>query len=353
MNDLTHQADDAGKQQRHRRIAFQCFFLVILMATLILLGFYWFSWRHVQTTDDAVIDAPVAAVSAQLSGRVQHIPVRDNQWVTAGQLLVQLDGREQQHALDKALASLRTTEAKSEQIQAQIDALMATLQQGQADITLAEAEFERDHREYQRWLHSGIAVTQNEVDRKLAASKTSAARLDARRHSITHTKALLAKEQAALRENSAVLLHNKIVVDNARLQLSWTQIIAPMDGYVTKRTTEQGNYVAPGHTLLYIVSDRIWVTGRFKEVQLRHMHPGQPVEVRVDAWPRERFSAQIDSLQRATGSVFSLFPAENASGNYVKVVQRLPVRIEFTDARIRDFPLVPGMSVVLRVDVRN
>ncbi len=141
-------------------------------------------------------------------------------------------------------------------------------------------------------------------------------------------------------------------VKAAELQLSYTHVVAPVDGRITKRSVESGNYVNPGQALLAIVGQQLWVTANFKETQLTDMRPGQPVEIKVDTYPGVKFNGKVASIQAGTGSYFSQLPAENATGNYVKVVQRLPVKIWLDDDRIHQYLLVPGMSVVPTVTVK-
>ncbi|MCU5775497.1 HlyD family secretion protein [Erwiniaceae bacterium BAC15a-03b] len=339
-------------QQRQKRRVFTLFALLILAAALLLVGWWWFFLRAVESTDDAFIDGHLSQISAQIAGRVERIAVEDNQMVKRGDLLIELDPRDRQIALDKALAARSITQAKIGQSVAELTALEASLGQVEANVQLAEAEYQRDEKQYLRYRQSGSAVSHSELDAKAASAKTSAATLLAQRKNISYSKAQLLKARAALVENQATLQQDDAEIASARLLLSYTRITAPGDGYVTKRTAEAGNTVSAGSVLMVVIDSHVWVTANFKENQLAAMRPGQRVEVRVDAWPRQRFKARVDSIQRATGSVFSLLPAENATGNYVKIVQRVPVKIVFTDADIAHYALSPGMSVVPYVNVK-
>jgi membrane fusion protein (multidrug efflux system) len=177
------------------------------------------------------------------------------------------------------------------------------------------------------------------------------ARLDADRHAFAAAQAQVAAANAAIDAALASLHQMNVGVAQARLQLSYDTITAPKAGRVTKKTVQLGNYVTPGEALLAVVPDSVYVTANFKETQLGPMRVGQSVEISVDAYPEITFRGRVDSFQNGTGAVFSSLPAENATGNYVKVIQRLPVRIIFDDERARSYRLAPGMSVVPKVNL--
>lgn len=339
-------------QERHKRRVFAAFSVMLLLGCAALFALWFFSWRHYESTDDAFIDGHIASVSAQVSGRVEKILVKDNQHVRAGDVILQIDPRDAQNALDQALAELAVVATQTAQVEAQIVALKANWKQADANVRLGHSDYRRDQEDYKRYADSYPAVSQSSVSLKRAAAEVSAANLEARQQAAEYSRAQYLKEQASLLENRAELDKASVRVANARLQLSYTQVVAPQDGHVTRRSVEQGNYVSVGSTLLSVVSDEVWVTANFKELQLATMKAGQAVQVRVDAYPQQRFNARVDSFQRGTGAVFSLLPAENATGNFVKIVQRVPVKIVFTDPRIADYPLAPGMSVVPDVHVR-
>ncbi len=345
---LVHTSD----RERYKRHTFAIFALLMLLGAALLLGYWWFDWRVYERTDDAFIDGYIASVSSQIKGQVVRILVNDNQFVRAGEVLVELDPRNVRNRLDQTLAARAVVAARAQQIEAEIQALEATLKQNQANIRLSQANLLRDREDHQRYQDSfPIAVSPSQLSTARAAAAASTAMLEANQQALAYTQAQSLKLRAALQENHSALKKADAEVANARLQLSYTQVLAPLNGYVTRRMVEQGNYVQPGATLLSVVSDKVWVTANFKETQLAGMKIGQPVEVRVDAYPQVRLQARIDSFQRGTGAVFSLLPAENATGNFVKIVQRVPVKIVFDDPRSRDYPLAPGLSVTLSVQV--
>ncbi|MGK3115269.1 HlyD family secretion protein [Candidatus Pantoea formicae] len=331
---------------------FSLYFLILLIFFVALIGWWWLSWRGVERTDDAFIDGHIAQVSPQIAGRVAWIEVKDNQRVKKGDLLLMLDEQDYQIALQKALTTRQVDDANLAQAKASISAGQATLEQNLANVQLAEANLVRDRKDHQRYLNSGLAVTASDLDSKAASEKVSAASLLAAQKNADYSRAELDKLNAAWAAAQATLQQDDTAIAQAKLQLSYTALYAPFDGYVTRRDVEVGDYVTAGTVLMRLVSTERWITANFKENQLRYMRPGQYVEVRVDAYPDQTFKAHVDSMQRATGSVFNLLPAENATGNYVKVVQRVPVKIVFDPPLSSDSPLSPGMSVVPEVDVR-
>jgi membrane fusion protein (multidrug efflux system) len=340
-------------QQKQKKRVFTLFSLLVLIVTLVIVGWWWLFLRNIESTDDAFIDGNMAQISAQIDGRITRIAVQDNQWVKRGELLLELDARDRRIMLDKSLAMRSITDARIAQTRAELVALEANIGQAQANQQLAEAEHQRDQKEYQRYLRSGSAVSHSDLDAKAANARISAATLQAQLKTLSYHRAKLLKTQATLQEYQATLRQNDSEIANARLLLSYTKITAPNDGYITRRTVEVGNTISTGNTLMYVVNNHVWVTANFKETQLAYMHAGQNVEVSVDAWPQRRFKAKVDSIQRGTGAVFSLLPAENATGNYVKIVQRVPVKIVFNDDTVDRFPLAPGMSVTPYVDVQR
>jgi membrane fusion protein, multidrug efflux system len=190
------------------------------------------------------------------------------------------------------------------------------------------------------------AVTQQQRDDSDAQARSARARVEANRQAVAAARAQVASAEAQVSAAEAAMREAEAAVKDAELQLSYTRILAPVTGRVTNRSVEVGNYVNPGQTLLALVEPDMWVTANFKETQLSGIRPGQAVEIRVDAYPEPRLNGVVDSIQSGTGARFSALPAENATGNYVKITQRVPVKILIKDDRARDMPLAPGLSVV-------
>jgi membrane fusion protein (multidrug efflux system) len=295
---------------------------IILAVVLLLIGgaFGIYGWHNsfFAATDDAEIDGNLYAIAAQINGRVLEVKVKDNQHVTAGQLLVQLDDRDQRVALLKANAG---------QAQAQ-----AGLAQDVAQVAVAAADVTKAQNDYGRFeAVNPRATTQQQVDAAIAAVAAAKARLIAAQAGVQSGLANLAAAAAALAD--------------ARLQFSYTRITAPASGHVAMKTVQPGNVVAPGTAMMALVSDDVWVTANYKETQLSGIRIGAVADVSVDAVPGVTFKAKVDSIQYGTGAVFSLLPAQNATGNYIKVIQRVPVKLIFTDDQTQKYLLAPGMSV--------
>ena len=259
---------------------------------------YWLHARAVVSTDDAFIETRVIQITPKVGGQVMELNVTDNQRVRAGEVLLRIDPRDYAATVEQARAQVRAAEVEA--------------QRARSDAERVSALFAR-----------GL-VARQELDHAIAAERTAAASLEAARQRL----------------------------NQATLQLSYTTITAPEAGRVTRKAIEEGMFVQPGQQLMALVTDDLWVVANFKETQLQHIRPGQPVDIRVDAYPRHRFRGHVDSIQAGTGARFSLLPPENATGNYVKVVQRVPVKIVFDEPPDPQFPFGPGMSVVPRVHVR-
>jgi membrane fusion protein (multidrug efflux system) len=294
----------------------------------IIVGIYYIDILFTyESTDDAFIAGHITAISSWVDGHVIKVYVNDNQSVKKGDLLVALDPCDFQAKLDLETASLAAAMASVEQSRAKIDA-------AQAEAKRAEKDFKR----YEMLLASNGGVTQQQVDNAAAASQLAAAELDSAEKQMKVAQAHTAQEKAA--------------IEQAELNLSYTKINAPQSGRLVKKSVEDGEYIRVGQTLMFLVPPEVWVIANFKETQLKYMKPRQPVQIRIDAFPQKTFKGHVDSIQRGTGSVFTMLPPENATGNYVKVVQRVPVKIVFDADPNETIMLSPGMSVVPRVKVR-
>jgi len=280
-----------------------------------------------ESTDDAFITGHVISISARVSGYVDKVLVNDNQAVSQGDVLVELDPRDYSVALDTAQARLSAAQAAESQSRAQAD--MASVEAGRA---------ERDYNRYKQLYDANAGVTQQQLDNTSAAARAARAQLDS-------ANALVAAAQARVAESKAA-------VEQAELNLSYTRVIAPQAGRVTGKSVEPGEHISTGQPLMSIVTQEVWVVANFKETQLKYMKPGQQVTIKVDARSGKHFKGHIDSIQAGTGSIFSLLPTENATGNYIKVVQRVPVKIVFDEDPNDIKELSPGMSVIPEVKVK-
>jgi membrane fusion protein (multidrug efflux system) len=332
--------------------------VVFLVLGLILAGLavagvlYWLQARHLESTDDAFIDGHIDPVAPQIAGRVTEILVRDNQLVSAGQRLIGIDPRDMAVKLELAQAQQAQSVAQLAQVRATLAVRQTDLGQAEANIAVAEADLLQAQQDLARFRAiNPHAITRQQLDNASAAERSAAARLEASRQAAAGMRAQIAVTKAQVTASEAAVAVDAATIDNARLQLSYTAVTAPDAGRVTKRTVERGSYVNPGQALLSIVPEHFWVTANFKETQLTDMRPGQPVRIHIDAFPGHDIAGHVDSLQTGTGAIFSALPVENATGNYVKVTQRLPVKIVF-DEDVSTLALAPGMSVTPTVTVR-
>jgi membrane fusion protein (multidrug efflux system) len=295
---------------------------VLLIAALV----YWLFARQYEDTDDAFIDTHIVHISPQVAGQITRIAVNDNQRVRLGQPLVDIDSSD-------ARAKLSQAQAQEAQAETQYRQAIATEAGNQAQANSASADLAR-YRLLQRT--SPLAVAQQQIDQAEATAKNAIAQRDAAR-------AQIAGAQAQIKAYNAQIA-------TAQLTLGYTHIVAPADGTIAQRTVAVGNYVTPGQELMAVVPLHIWVTANFKETQLQRMRVGQPVTIDVDSCDKE-VRGHVDSIQRGAGQAFGILPPENATGNYVKVVQRVPVKI-LLDRIPKGCVLGPGMSVEPSVKVR-
>lgn len=300
--------------------------IVLLIAVAVGVYYYWES-RFYVSTDDAYIQGHPVAVSARAAGNIVGVYVKDNQHVPQGELLVEIDPRDYQIVVARTEAAWQAGQADEQKAAADVEAAQATWTQQEQDLHRNEGLVKQG------------ATTEQALQHSQAAATAAKANVEAAQRTLVSDRAKTAQAKAA--------------VDQARLQLSYTQVHAPQAGYVTQKSVEVGAYVNVGQPLLVLVTDQMFVVANFKETQLTHMRPGQPATIRVDAYPGVEFHGHVDSIQAGTGPTFSLFPPENATGNFVKIVQRVPVKIVFDGPPDPNHRLVLGMSVQPKVRIDN
>jgi membrane fusion protein (multidrug efflux system) len=398
------QAAEQSRSARMRSPRFRMFFILGAILLAVVGFFLWRYFSSYESTDDAQIDGHVNSISARVAGHVLKLNVQDNQFVRAGTVLVEIDPTDYQVAVDRAQADYNdakatadaatvdvpiTSENTSSQLSSagadvfsaqagikaakqQVAAAEANLAQAQANNVKAQNDLER-----YKQLVDKQEISQQQYDQAIAAAKASAATVEASRASadaaeaqVTQAQGKLVQAQASqraaatapkqmavsrARAGSAVAAaeRKKADLDQALLNLQYTKIIAPVDGVVSDRTVEVGQNVSAGQELLKVIPlEDIWVTANFKETQLRDMKPGQRATISVDATGK-KYNGHVDSIAGASGARFSLLPPENATGNYVKVVQRIPVKIVFEKGETSGHELRPGMSVIPKVWIRE
>jgi membrane fusion protein (multidrug efflux system) len=311
---------------------------VLLVALLILAigAVAPFAWNYIESyesTDDAQIDGHIDPLSSRIDGTVIAVHAENNDRVKAGELLVEVDPRDYEVAADQARARLELATAQVASAKQDYAAAQANVRQGEADNFRAQ----RDAHRFAALLDQQV-VAQNEYDQYIAVARVDSAKVDSAREAAGSALKTIAAREADVDAARAAL-------DQALLNLSYTKIYAPANGIAGRRTVELGSRIQPGQTLMFVTeTDEIWVTADFKETQLARMHRGERVSIHVDTFGRS-YQGYVRNLPGASGDRFSLLPAENATGNYVKVVQRLPVRIEFDAGQDPDHLLHPGMSV--------
>jgi membrane fusion protein, multidrug efflux system len=338
-----------GRSRTRKRIVLLAAALVVCAGCVL---YYWRFIAPFESTDDAFIDGHVTQIAPQVAGRVARVLVEDNQFVNAGQVLAQIDPSDYEVKLQQERANLASAQSRLAQASAQLRVDQAIAEQERAKVLAAQAEATRAETDSKRYDAIGtLGVSQSQIDLAATLARSTAADLTAARNKELAAEAQVLLDQASIETSAAEIKRSEAAVRQAELDLSYTQVKAHESGYVTHRTVEADSYVQPGQALLAIVPKNVWVVANFKETQLRHIRPGQPVTVRVDAYPQFKFTGHVDSLQAGTGSKFTLLPPENATGNYVKVVQRVPVKLLLDDAPNGFSVLGAGLSVVPTVRV--
>jgi membrane fusion protein (multidrug efflux system) len=301
------------------------------------------------------VDGHVVQISPQVAAQVLVLHIDDNQFVRKGDLLVELDPTDYNVALAQAQAQEAQAQGRLEQARAQIEAAKASVPQALAQQDSAQASLDNATIDYERYKHvDERARSKQQLDNAGTTLTNAAAQLEQAKAQVTVAQANVVTAEASAKAAEGDLKAAEAAVQRAQVNLGYCRIFAPCDGRVTERTVEAGNYVTTAQALFLIVDPNVWVTANFKETQLTHMQPGQPVTIKVDAFPGHKFQGHIDSIQAGSGSRFSVLPAENATGNFVKIVQRVPVKILFDhDANTNNAPMLsPGLSVIPRVKVR-
>ncbi|HJU16886.1 MAG TPA: HlyD family secretion protein [Stellaceae bacterium] len=316
--------------------------------------YWWTTGRFIESTDDAYAGGNVTAVSPHVAGFVAQILVSDNQYVRAGQLLIRLDGRDFQAALDRARASATARRAALAGLEAKYLLQQAMIRRAEADLNArtAQAAFAGEDAVRYRNLALTRFGTRQNAERASAAAEAAQAATGSARAGLAAARQQLTVLDAETAEARAGIAQAKADLETARLALGYTEIRSPIDGYVGNRAAQVGAYVASGAYLLSVIpAHGLWVDANFKEDQLAQIRPGQRATVAADVLPGRVFHGHVLSLAPGTGAVFSVIPPENATGNFTKIVQRVPVRIALDDARFG--ALRPGLSATVSIDTRS
>jgi membrane fusion protein, multidrug efflux system len=330
--------------------------LGISLVVLVVAGIGWWLYaRQYQSTDDAFIDGHIIPISPNVSAIVAAVHIDDNFRVKQGDLLVELDPRDFQVVVDQTNANANSAREKLAQAQAEVEVSNANVDQARAEVIVAQAVADNANNQYERFLHlEKQARSQQQLDDATATLKSDQAQVEAAKAKLSATQASASSAVVSVKLAATDVDRATADLKQAQIDLDYCKIFAPEDGLITRKNVEPGSYVEKGQPLFSIVPTAVWVTANFKETQLGRMEPGQPVTIEVDAYSDRKFQGKVESIQNGSGSRFSLLPPENATGNYVKVVQRIPVKIIFDpgETDIKDYLLAPGMSVEPQVKVR-
>ncbi|GAA4776917.1 HlyD family secretion protein [Stakelama sediminis] len=362
-NDAAGQSEtEAGEKKRplFRRPLFWIILIGILAVLLIAGRLYYAHARKYESTDDAFIDAHIVRLQPQISGQLIWVAPSDNKHVTAGQLLAKIRPYGPAAQLAQAQAGISEADASIQQALGRLTAARAQVRQAQANAAAPEADARTAARDLARYekLQSidSSAVAATQLDQARAKAQSTAAQAQAARRQVESAKADVVVAQRGVSAAQAQKSAAEARVREANVTVGDLEIRAPISGQVVNRSVNVGSTVSPATQMMAIVPDNIWVTANFKETQITHMKRGDPVDIKVDAFPDLKFHGHVDSFQRGAGQAFALLPPQNATGNFVKVVQRVPVRIVFDrkddGADWMKYPLGPGMSVEPTVKVR-
>jgi membrane fusion protein (multidrug efflux system) len=334
----------------------------LLIAALVAGGaaYLYFSTLNIESTDDAYTDGRAVTIAPQVAGLVVSLDVTDNQFVRKGQPLIHIDPRQYVQERDSAEGALQVAKAQlaglklgaeiaRKNFPAQLDQAKAQLVSAQAAEAKAEADYQR-----QRSLPKQ-ATTQQEIDAATAALRQAQAQVALAQAQVAVAEPVpqrIGQADADVGQLTGQVEQAQAKLDQANLNLEWTVVRAPQDGWITKRNVEVGNYVTPGQQIFSIVSPEVWITANFKETQLDRIRPGQPVDIEIDAYPHLKLKGHVDSIQLGSGSKFTAFPPENATGNFIKIVQRVPVKIDIDSGLDPDLPLPLGISAAPTVRLK-
>jgi membrane fusion protein (multidrug efflux system) len=359
--------EQKADNNRRKKVAIGVFTLVAIVAAVTLFLYLRYKATHI-STDDAFVDGRIHTIAPKIAGTVKAIHVNDNQPVKRGDLLVEIDPadyevkvREAESGVQAEKAKLAEVEARREAARNQLQELKAAADTAKANLDLQEATLAQATLDMKRAenLYRREAIARERFEKAKTAYDVSEAQVRAAREQLKQAGTAIETQKAVIRQietsmttQASAIKEKEAKHAQATLNYGYTEIRAPSDGYVTRKSVEQGNQVQAGQPVMAVVAlDDLWITANYKETQLEKIKPGQRVTVQADTYPGKRFEGKVDSIMSGTGAVFSLYPPENATGNYVKVVQRIPVKILLGKDTDPQHVLRIGMSVVPTVIV--
>ena len=333
---------------------------VAALALIVGGVWYWLSSRGKESTDDAYTDGTSVTIAPKVSGYVVELLITDNTRLKAGDLILRIDPRDYAASRDQAQAQVEVAQAQLDNAQANLDLAKQTfparLRQAQAQAEQARAQQQKAEADLRRQRSvDPRATTQQDIDAAVANARVAAATSGQQGANVEINRPVplnITLAETQVKQAQAQVAQAQAQLETAQLNLSYTELRAPQDGWVTRRNVYLGSYLQAGQNLFSLVSPEVWVTANFKENQLDQMRPGQHVWLKVDAYPHlDKLRGRVDSVQMGSGSRFSTFPAENATGNFIKIVQRVPVKIVIESGMDPNLPLPLGLSVVPTVEV--
>ncbi|MDD2091001.1 HlyD family secretion protein [Pseudomonas guariconensis] len=332
------------------------FFTLVLLVALAFLAHWYFKGRFYESTDNAYVQGEITRISSQLGARIDNVLVEDNQHVTKGELVVHLERADFELAVERARAALATREAEREQAQSRLTQQGSLIAAGQAQVAANQATFNRSQLDLNRAqaLRKPGFVSEERVTTLSAESHVARSQVDKAQADLQSQRQQVNTLSADLKRLDAQIANARTDLAQAELNLSRCEIRAPISGTIGQRNARNGQVVQAGAYLLSIVPDEdIWVQANFKETQIGRMHPGQRAELVFDSYPDTPIEGKVDSLFAASGAQFSLLPPDNATGNFTKVVQRIPVKLTFAADNPLHGRIRPGMSVTATVELRD
>jgi len=354
---------------RRKKIAIAVFGLIFIVGVVILYLYLGYRARHI-TTDDAFIDGRIHTIASKVNGTVKTVHAKDNQLVKKGDLLIEIDPLDYEVKVREALSALNTEKARLSEIEARIETsrrqlseLYAAIETARANLDLQEATLKQAERDMKRaeGLYKEEIIPRERYEKAETAYKVALAQVRSAREQLKRTEAAIETQRAIIKQAEAArssqvsaISQKEALLRESELNYGYTRIYSPAEGYITKKSVEPGNQIKAGQPLMAVVPlNDIWIVANYKETQIEKIRPGQKVKIKVDTYPGKVLNGTVDSIMAGTGAVFSLFPPENATGNYVKVVQRIPVKILLDKDADREHILRIGMSVVPTVIVER
>jgi membrane fusion protein, multidrug efflux system len=351
----THTQEEEAPKKKPNRVLPIILGIVLLAGIIFGIKEYIYYSKHVDT-DDAQIDGDISPVVARVGGYIDTINFQENTHVNKGQLLVKIDDRDYKVKVEQALDAQKNASAGVNVGQSQVYTYAANSAVAYAGVVSAKAKLDQTQKDYDRYanLVKDGSITQQQFDQQKANLEVAQANYKAANDQYKAAQGQVGAQKNALQQTNTGVVQRQADVDFAKLQLSYTTITAPASGLVSKKNIQLGQLVQPGQTLFSIVNDNsIYITANFKETQMDKVRVGQKVDIEVDAYPEMKLQGEVYNFSPATGAKFSLLPPDNATGNYVKVVQRVPVKILIHGNKEDIAKLTPGMSVNVSVIIKD